>query len=70
MRRCLRAELDFDGDTLLNQAAGGGDPNDALWDTDGDSLSDSYEFQRGTSPTLLDSDADRLERSRRVAAGR
>ncbi|MBP7689433.1 MAG: hypothetical protein KA765_16070, partial [Thermoflexales bacterium] len=53
-------QLDFDGDTLINQAAGGGDPNDALWDTDGDSLSDSYEFQHGTSPTLLDSDADGL----------
>lgn len=53
-------QLDFDGDTLLNQADGGNDPNDALWDIDGDSLPDGYEVQHGTNPELADTDGDGL----------
>ncbi len=58
---------DRDGDGL--SAAGapyfGNDPNDNLWDTDGDGLSDRYELQLATfgvpiSTTLADSDADGL----------
>src|SRR5207244_581225 len=54
---------DADGDGLLSAAHGGLDPNDTTWDTDGDGLADSYEFQRRQdgvpfSPIQADSDGD------------
>ncbi|MBC8422435.1 MAG: hypothetical protein H8E01_00230, partial [Chloroflexi bacterium] len=49
---------DADGDGLLNKAAGGSDPDDSLWDSDYDGLSDLYEFQNGTDPLNADSDFD------------
>jgi len=53
-------QKDFDGDGLLNAAAGGSDPDDRLWDTDGDGLSDYFEFQAGSNPNLFDTDGDGL----------
>jgi uncharacterized repeat protein (TIGR01451 family) len=61
---------DFDGDGLRNAAAGGLDPDDTKYDTDGDGLPDSYELEYGTlgvgrgggssSPTQKDTDGDGL----------
>ena len=57
---------DFDGDGLRSAAAGGLDPDDTTWDTDGDGLSDAFELaQRETgvafSPTSADTDGDGLD---------
>ncbi len=51
---------DFDGDSLLNKSDNGMDPNDSLWDTDNDGLSDPYELAHGSDPENIDSDSDGL----------
>ncbi len=38
-------QRDYDGDGLISRAYGGIDPNDFKWDSDGDGLSDLYEFR-------------------------
>lgn len=50
-------QQDRDSDGLLG---GFGDPNDQKQDTDGDGLTDLYEYQNGTSLTLKDTDKDGL----------
>ncbi|MCA9979308.1 MAG: hypothetical protein KDD89_00680, partial [Anaerolineales bacterium] len=50
---------DADGDGLRSPALGGNDPNDALTDTDGDTLSDYLEVKLwGTDPAVADIDGD------------
>lgn len=52
---------DADGDGLLATTAGGLDPNDASWDSDGDGLSDRYEMDQrasGDAYSALQSDTD------------
>ncbi|MCO6453542.1 MAG: hypothetical protein J5I90_22360 [Caldilineales bacterium] len=56
---------DADGDGLRTSTKGGIDPNDALWDADGDTLADGYELARRQqgddfSPLLCDTDGDTL----------
>ncbi len=51
---------DADGDGLRVKAAGGSDPDDSKWDTDGDLLSDYFETEIGSNPSLKDSDGDGL----------
>ncbi len=56
---------DGDGDGLRASAKGGIDPNDATWDSDGDTLSDGFELARRTeghdfSPAQCDTDGDGL----------
>jgi hypothetical protein len=67
------ALADADGDGLRSGSA---DPNDRLWDTDGDGLSDTYELEKrqagvAYSPTDCDADRDGLtdaEEARRHTA--
>lgn len=54
----FQAEADADGDGLISQAQGGPDPNDSLYDTDGDKLSDYWELYSGFDPTVANSDQD------------
>lgn len=54
-------QKDADGDGARNKADGGSDPNDSLWDSDGDTLSDYFEMQNGSSPTDVNADADGLD---------
>lgn len=52
---------DADGDGLLSGAAGGLDPDDRRWDSDGDGLSDRFELDRrqgGIALLLTDWDTD------------
>jgi hypothetical protein len=68
------ALADADGDGLLNAAAGGLDPDDSTWDTDGDSLSDAVEIERradgiAVSPVLADTDGDGLTDAQELAIG-
>jgi len=51
---------DADGDGLRNKTDGGADPNDLLWDSDLDQLSDFYEHESGSDPLDIDSDDDGL----------
>jgi YVTN family beta-propeller protein len=57
-------QRDHDGDGLLAKAHGGLDPDDSLWDTDGDGLSDAFELQlrasggRAAAPSLTSKDTD------------
>lgn len=61
---------DVDGDGLLNSTAGGLDPNDQKYDTDSDSLPDSYELEYSAlgsgkgggeiDPQIADTDSDGL----------
>ncbi|HAS82360.1 MAG TPA: hypothetical protein DCS43_06740 [Verrucomicrobia bacterium] len=44
-------------------------PNDALLDSDGDSLSNLAEFQAGTDPTLVDTDGDGVSDGDEIATG-
>ncbi|MFP4395024.1 MAG: hypothetical protein ACLFTI_07145, partial [Anaerolineales bacterium] len=56
---------DADGDGLMRHA----DPNDTRWDTDGDGLSDLFEMQIGSDPTLVDTDGDGLTDYEEVQLG-
>ncbi|MCX6047063.1 MAG: Ig-like domain-containing protein, partial [Chloroflexi bacterium] len=65
---------DADGDGLLANVRYGIDPNDALPDTDGDGLSDSFELERrqagiALSPILRDSDGDGLTDKQEMEIG-
>ncbi|ABU59743.1 Dystroglycan-type cadherin domain protein [Roseiflexus castenholzii DSM 13941] len=65
---------DGDGDGLLAAARGGNDPNDALWDSDGDGISDLIELrwqQSGSpiSPTAADTDGDGLSDAEELRLG-
>ena len=51
---------DADGDMLMTRAKGGNDPDDSLFDSDHDGLSDYDEISYGTNPRLFDSDDDGL----------
>jgi hypothetical protein len=61
---------DADGDGLLPLGAGGVDPDDSTWDTDGDHLSDQFELAmraltveeggEALDPLLMDTDGDGL----------
>lgn len=52
---------DADGDGLISKAfSGGNDPDDSLYDTDNDGLSDYYELTNGMNPRLFDTDDDGL----------
>ena len=51
---------DADGDMLMTRAQGGNDPDDLLFDSDHDGLSDYDEISYGTNPRLFDSDDDGL----------
>ncbi|MHB8133097.1 MAG: LamG-like jellyroll fold domain-containing protein [Anaerolineaceae bacterium] len=51
---------DADGDMLKTSQKGGNDPDDSLFDTDQDGLSDYDEISYGTNPRLFDSDDDGL----------
>ena len=59
-------QRDHDGDGLISAAAGGNDPDDTTWDSDGDGLSDAYELTRrsmsdpggGVRPSALNEDTD------------
>ena len=53
-------QWDKDGDGEPNTEFGGSDPNDLLWDTDGDLLSDYYESTNGYESTDADEDDDGL----------
>jgi hypothetical protein len=66
--------LDRDGDGLKAQAFGGNDPNDALWDSDGDGVSDLIELRRlegggKISPIDADSDHDGLRDAEELRLG-
>jgi len=66
--------LDRDGDGLKVQAFGGNDPNDALWDSDGDGVSDLIELRRlesggKISPIEADSDHDGLSDAEELRLG-
>lgn len=52
----LGTQIDWDGDGLPRTQ----DPNDLLWDTDGDTVPDGREIEYGSSPTLADKDNDGL----------
>lgn len=53
---------DADGDGLISKAfPGGSDPDDSLFDTDGDGLSDFAEAAFGTNPRMVDTDDDGLD---------
>lgn len=53
---------DADGDGLMSKAfPGGSDPDDSLFDTDGDGLSDFAEAAFGTNPRMVDTDDDGLD---------
>ncbi len=70
----LKPPQDADGDGLVSAAYNGPDPNDALWDTDGDGLSDGYELklrQEGVaiSANSADSDGDGLSDAAEVRYG-
>jgi uncharacterized repeat protein (TIGR01451 family) len=51
---------DGDGDGLRSKALGGPDPNDSLWDSDGDGLSDAWEIANGFDLLNADVDGDGL----------
>ncbi len=56
---------DGDGDGLRSGVKGGIDPDDANWDSDGDTLADGYELKRRQdgedfSPLICDTDGDTL----------
>jgi hypothetical protein len=50
---------DADGDSLLGKHAGGSDPDDAKFDSDGDGLSDPFELGIGSNPQDLAKDSDK-----------
>ncbi|MCK4470780.1 MAG: hypothetical protein KAW49_03240, partial [Anaerolineae bacterium] len=53
---------DRDGDGLLAQTYNGNDPDDTTWDTDGDGLSDKFEYETPRVHVCRkDSDSDGLE---------
>lgn len=58
-------DADSDGDRLLD----GADPNPDLNDTDGDTIPDGDEVERGTSPTSRDTDHDGLDDNAELALG-
>lgn len=65
---------DIDQDGLLSSRVGGLDPNDRLWDTDLDGLSDARELELreqgiAISPGLADTDADGVGDAREIAEG-
>ncbi|MFZ1754297.1 MAG: LamG-like jellyroll fold domain-containing protein [Caldilineaceae bacterium] len=51
---------DGDGDGLVSKTFNGPDPDDNNPDTDGDGLSDFYEYQNGFNPSAADGDCDGL----------
>ncbi|HZW04821.1 MAG TPA: LamG-like jellyroll fold domain-containing protein, partial [Anaerolineaceae bacterium] len=52
---------DADGDGLMSRAySGGNDPDDMLYDTDSDGLSDFYEIANSMNPRMVDTDDDGL----------
>ncbi|WP_436796350.1 hypothetical protein [Actinospongicola halichondriae] len=65
---------DFDGDGLRSAASGGLDPDDRAWDTDGDGMSDAFEFAQreaglAFSATSADTDGDGLDDAAEFRAG-
>jgi len=57
----VEVSLDTDGDTLLDEAERGLGTNPHAFDTDGDGLTDFYEYMAShTDPTLSDTDGDAL----------
>lgn len=61
----FQAMVDADGDGLAYWT----DPNDGLWDSDGDGMYDGYETQVGSNPLSLDSDGDGLRDREEVRLG-
>ena len=66
---------DADADGLVtSELVSGGDPNDALWDSDYDGVSDKVELEQrnngvGFSPIICDSDADGLTDAQELRLG-
>ena len=56
---------DFDNDRLVQ----GIDPNDTLWDSDGDGLGDYYERTKSLDPAEADSDGDGLNDADEIREG-
>jgi len=63
------AQKDWDNDGLLSTDLNGTDPNDERYDTDGDTLSDRFEQENGTSATAADSDGDGLSDAKELFLG-